>query len=155
MRTTTEDPIKKFRFRIEVDGFARMGVHDVSGLTKDVSVTGYREGGQNETEQKSPGLASYSDITLKRGVIVGPGDDDFEAWMNQVHQLGAIGNPGSFRRAVTIILVSNDGRDAFAYDVMNAWPKTETPFEGLNGLASENQFETIVLVHEGFKKRRL
>jgi phage tail-like protein len=155
MRTTVEDPVKKFRFRVEVDGFVRMGFAEVGGLSRETAVTAYREGGVNETEQKSPGLTSFGDITLKRGVVFGSGDDDFNSWFEQVFKLGVAGNPGNFRRTITIIQVGNDGNDLWAWDVVQAWPKSDVPVEGWSGSASENQMESLTIVHEGWERRRL
>jgi hypothetical protein len=45
------------------------GFSECSGLEASIDVLEYREGGQNTFVHKFPGRASFSNITLKHGVI--------------------------------------------------------------------------------------
>lgn len=153
-RTRAEDPIKAFRYRVFISSFVRAGFSTATGLSRDHAVIAYREGGDNETEQKSPGLTSYPDIVLTRGQIIGAGDDDFFDWADKVHRLGVGGNPGEFREELTIVQYNNDGSEALLWDVTNAWVSKWAPTSDFNASNSENSMESITIVHEGFKRRR-
>lgn len=155
MRSINEDPIKTYRFRIEIDGFIRAGFSSATGLSKDMAVVEYREGGMNETPQKSLGLASFPDITLTRGQIVdGAGEFDMIDWDAESFDLGVLGHPGEYRRDLDVIQYGNRGQEVRRWRVVNAIIKTMKPMGDPNGQASENSMESITLAHEGFRLAR-
>lgn len=151
-RSKNEDPLKAFRWRVEVDGFQRAGFTEVSGLKKEVDVTEYNEGG-TETAQKSPGRAKYPNISLKRGLIPNnAGANDFYDWANLVNTLGTQGNPGEYRRSVSIVLFDANNTEVLRYNVRESWPAIFEAFPDLNGGDSGNIVETLELVNEGWTK---
>jgi phage tail-like protein len=153
-RASTEDPLKIFRFRVEVDDIVRAGFTEVTGLEKTVDTAEYREGGMNETPQKSAGLSKFSDITLKRGQIIGSsrgGDDDFIRWMNQVSRVAVMGNSENYRRDLDIVQYNSLNQEVVRWRVSNAFPNRHKPFGDLNGNGSDNSVEELVLAHEGFE----
>ena len=151
MRSINEDPIKTYRYRVEVDGFIRAGFSSVSGLSKDMSVVEYREGGMNETSQKSLGQASFSDITLTRGQITNsPGEFDMLDWDAQTFDLGILGHPGEYRRDMDIVQFDNFGIEVRRWRIINVIIKSLKPTGDFNGQSSENSMESLTLAHEGF-----
>ena len=64
---TRFDPYKNFKFRVEIAGITVAGFSECTGLSTEISVIEYREGGDQFT-RKLPGLHKVGDITLKRGV---------------------------------------------------------------------------------------
>ena len=63
-------PLPKFHFELEWGG-TRLGFTEVTGLDFETEVIEYREGNlpaYNKTKQ--PGLTKYTDVTLKRGIIL-------------------------------------------------------------------------------------
>src|SRR5688572_1877044 len=62
------DPYNNFNFLVEIDGIARAAFAECSGADTTIDVIEHREGGENTTPRKLPGLAKYSNIVLKRGV---------------------------------------------------------------------------------------
>lgn len=150
-RSANEDPIKGYRFRVEIDGFVRAGFSSATGLSKDMAVVEYREGGMNETPQKSLGLASFPDVTLSRGqIVLSPGEFDMLDWDAQTFDLGVLGHPGEYRRDLDYIQYSNFGAEIRRWRVVNAIIKGMKPMGDLNGQASENSMESITLAHEGY-----
>lgn len=154
-RSSIEDPLKVFRFRVECDGVVRAGFSEVDGLSRETDVAEYREGGQNETPQKSAGLSKFPDVTLRRGQIIGStrgGDDDFLEWAQDVHDVAVGGNALQYRRDLDIIQYNSLNVEVRRWRISNAFPRVYTPFTSLNGTSSDNSFETVVLAHEGFEQ---
>jgi phage tail-like protein len=152
-RASTEDPIKVFRFRIEIDDVVRAGFTECSGLERTTDVAEYREGGMNETAQKSAGLSKFSDIVLKRGQIVNSqrgGDADFMEWAREVHDVAVGGNAANYRRTLDIVQFNSLNQEVKRWTVTNAWPSRYKPFSDLNGTSSDNSIEELTLTHEGF-----
>lgn len=154
-RAAIEDPIKNFRFRLIVNGFVRAGFSEVSGLERDTDVAEYREGGFNETPQKSAGLTKYADITMKRGLIIGSsrgGEDDFIEWASQVHQLSTNGNATNYRKDLSIVQYDATNQPVRKWAVRNAFPKRFKAMSDMNATNNDNSIEELTLVHEGFEK---
>lgn len=163
-RASVDDPLKVFRFRIVIADFQRGGFTEFTGVKKETDEAEYREGGSNESPQKSAGLSKYANVTMKRGQFVGSsnpqGDDDFVSWVNQVHQVTGVGTATNYRKDFNVEQWSNVGNNGAGVPVVRwgfreAWPKSETPFSDLNGLTSDNSFETLEVVHEGYTKTKL
>lgn len=155
-RATVEDPLKVFRFRVEIDGFARAGFSEVTGLTRTTEISEYREGGANETVQKSGGLTNFGNITLKRGQIIGGargGDFDFLNWASEVHDV-ASGGFGSvdYRRDLDVSQFDQGDAEVVRWRVENAWPTNFKAFSDLSGTSSDNSIEELELAHEGFSE---
>lgn len=69
-RSIKEDPLQKFRFRVTVAGLpSSLGFQKVSGLTHEVDVAEYSEGGWDYAH-KLPGKPKVGEITLERGSYV-------------------------------------------------------------------------------------
>jgi phage tail-like protein len=150
-RSITEDPIKAYRFRIEVDGFVRAGFSSCSGLSRDTAIIGYREGGMNETEQKSGGQSSFPDVTLSRGQIAGtPGEFDMLDWDATQFDLSILGAPGEYRRDMDVVQYDNFGSETRRWRLINCIIKTMKPMSDLNAQGNENSMESLTLAYEGF-----
>lgn len=154
-RASIEDPIKTFRFRIVVDGFIRAGFSEVTAPEMSTEEAAYREGGFNETKQKSAGLTSFGDITMRRGQIIGSsrgGDNDFLDWYKQVFDVASSGNSSNYRKDLDIEQFSASNVRVRVWRVYDAWPKKLKPFSDLKADGSENSLEDIVVVNEGYEQ---
>ena len=153
-RASVEDPIKVFRYQIEIDGFIRAGFSEVTGLVKETDVVEYREGGQNETPQKSAGLTKFPDLTFKRGQIFGSlrgGDNDFYDWAQQVHDVAAGGNAANYRRDIEVVQYSSSNLEIRRWRLSQCWPRSFKASSDLAGLTSDNSIEEIIVTYEGFE----
>src|SRR3989442_6029901 len=74
------DPYKNFNFRVEIDGITIAGFSECTGLSSEVAVIEYREGGDHSV-RKLPGLAKFGDLTLKRGVTK---SNDLQNWHRNI-----------------------------------------------------------------------
>lgn len=154
-RSDSEDPIKTFRYHVEIQQFARFGFSKCAGLQATTDIVEYREGGQNSTPQKSPGLTKFSNITLERGQIfsAGFGDKDCLNWYLQVFNVStkAANSPKAFRRRLDIVQFDKEAIERYRWEVVECWPTEVKPLGDLEALSSNNSIESIVLAHEGWR----
>lgn len=149
--TDRHDPYKSFRFEVEISGnmvFARAGFQNVSGLQMSTEVIEYREGGDNLTMSKSPGLTSYEPVTLSRGMSE---DTDMWDWASKLFSLDNVNHQAKYRANVKIKLKDRDGSVVRAWEIPNAWISRYETGE-FDAMGNEVMIETIELQHEGFKK---
>lgn len=67
-RTTSADPLQKFKFRLTIPGLPTgIGFQKVSGLSQEVGVAEYDEGGYDHTH-KLPGRPKVGEVTAERGM---------------------------------------------------------------------------------------
>ena len=138
--STRVDPYKNFNFRVEIDGVTVAGFSECSGLTSEVEVIEYREG-QDSTVRKLPGLAKFSDITLKRGIT---GSDDLQNWYRNIL------NGQTDRRSGAVILLDDQKNEVVRWNFVGAFPrKLEGPH--LNAQGNEVAIETIELSVESLE----
>ena len=104
-----DDPYKAFNFIVEIDGIARAGFSEVSGLESETAVIEYRVGGERNAVRKLPGLTKYANIVLRRGVTQ---DAELSNWRKTVED-GQVD-----RRNGSIILRDDDGNDVGALELL-------------------------------------
>lgn len=61
------DPYSAFNYVLEIDGVDSAGFSEVSGLTTESDIIEYRNGKEDITVRKLPGLKKFTNLTLKRG----------------------------------------------------------------------------------------
>jgi len=61
------DPLRNFRFRLEIDGIQQAGFSDVAIAETTTDSIDYREGNEPTHVRKLSGLNKYGNITLKYG----------------------------------------------------------------------------------------
>ena len=149
--TERYDPYKSFRFEVEISGrmvFARAGFQKVSGLKMETEVIEYREGGDNLTVSKSPGLTKFDPITLERGMSE---DTDMWAWASKIFHIDKSAHEQvKYRANVKIKLKDRNGKVVKAWEIPNAWISRYETGE-FDAMGNNVMIETIELQHEGFK----
>jgi phage tail-like protein len=139
-----KDPYRNFRFRVEVDGIQQAGFSEVTGYDASIEVIEYREGNENTTPRKLPGLTKYGNITLKTGVTASM---DLYNWIKDCTE-GKI-----TRKNVTIVAQDEAGQDVATWKVSEAWP-TKYTAPNFNALGKEVAIETLEIAHEGMKREK-
>jgi phage tail-like protein len=139
------DPYGGFNFQITLtnvstDGTAVTGSFtEVSGLDAEIAPIEYRNGSEDITMRKMPGLKKFTNIVLKRGVI---GDVTFWNWILQ-------GLNGAINRVDgNIILLNEQKTPVMQWNITRAWPCKYTG-PGLNAKNSEIAIESLEICHEG------
>jgi phage tail-like protein len=111
-RTYANDPLQMYQFRVSMPGLpAGMGFQKVSGLTKEVGVVEYDEGGYSHTH-KLPGKEKTPEITLEKGMFA---NADLESVYKRTLQ-----NP-DFRTTVIIEHLDKFGKVSRSWTLAEAW----------------------------------
>lgn len=111
-RTTSVDPLQKFKFRLTIPGLpSGIGFQKVSGLTQEVGVTEYDEGGFGYTH-KLPGRQKVGEVTAERGSYA---DNSFQNILQQ-----ALTNP-NMRNTIIIEHLDRFGNSVRIYKLAEAW----------------------------------
>jgi phage tail-like protein len=137
-----KDPLGSSHFVVEIDGIGRAGFQACSGLNSDTAPVTYREGDEPDTVRKLPGLATYTNITLKWGTS---DDTDLWKWRQKVVD-GKIE-----RKNLSVVLMDSAGTEKVRWNVSHAWPITWTG-PSLDAGTSAVAIEQLVIAHEGVKR---
>lgn len=135
-------PEVAFHFVVRA-GFTQISFSEVSGLTVEKEKVEYRGGASPEFNKIAmPGMTKFSDITLKRGVVVG--DNELYEWFNT-----AALNKAE-RRDLTISLLNESHVPTMTWKVKNAFAlKVEGPTLKADG--NEVAIESVTIAHEGLE----
>ena len=136
------DPYGTFNFLVEIDGIARAAFQQVSGFDSTTDVIDHREGGDNLSTRKLPGMTKYSNIVLKWGMTE---DRDLYDWHRRVVE-GDIE-----RKNGSIVLLNRKREEVARWNFVRAWP---TKWDGpdLNAETADAAIETLELAHEGVER---
>jgi len=139
------DPYSAYNFEVVVTGISDDGkavkgsFMEVSGLEVEVALIEYRNGSENTTLRKIPGLKKFSNIVLKFGIT---GDLTFWNWM--VKSIN-----GQVQRANgSVILLDENRQEAIRWNFARAWP-CKYKASPLSAKGNEVAIDTLELCHEG------
>lgn len=137
-----KDPYGSFNFLVEIDGIARASFQQVSGFDSTVETVEHREGGDNTTVRKVPGLTKYSDIQLKWGLA---DDRELYDWHTRVIDGDVERKNGS------IVLLDRRRQEVARWNFERAWP---TKYDGpdFSAEGADMAIETLTLAHEGVRR---
>jgi phage tail-like protein len=136
-----KDPFKNYSFLVEIDGIARAAFSKVSGLSGAAEVIEYREGTDVTSTRKLPGLITYDNVTLKRGITTSR--ELYDWWRTVV--TGTLQ-----RRNVAIVLLDDSRTEVLRWFLREAWiAKFEVG--PLKAKGNDVLIESIELAHEGFE----
>jgi phage tail-like protein len=142
-----QDPLRNFRFRVEIDNVARAGFSEISGLESQIAVIDYREGTDPPHVRKLSGLTRFGNITLKGGLATGGDALALFNWFRDVSQ----GQLANNRRRVIIVVQDESAQDRARFVVSDAWPARYTT-SALNAQGNEVMIELLELVNEGIER---
>lgn len=136
------DPFANFNFRVEIDGITRAAFHEVSGFDSTVDVIEHREGGDNISPRKLPGMTKHSNIVLKWGLTA---DTELYDWHRDVVKGNVTRKNGS------IVLLDRAGQEQVRWNFFDAWP---TKWDGpdFNAEGNDVSIETLELAHERIER---
>ena len=172
-RSALQDPLDKFRWKVSIDGFTRLGFTSSSTPSTTIQDRKYSEGGAHLNPKSIVDSVSYNPVTLSRGVT---NDTSFNKWANGLFDLvqnnaatsssNPIGNlvtpgadpvasndsyPFQYRRNVRLEHVNRVGQTEVVYTLYNAYPIEYKPASDFNSEDDDSlSIETIVLAYEGF-----
>jgi phage tail-like protein len=158
--TLIESPLSGFNFFIDLDEptglpafqiamlavMASGGFTDAKGLSAELEVLAYPEGGVNDYVHQLPVRHSWGRITLRRGLM-----QDTALW--QWYQAGLVGSLGA-RRNGGITMLDDSGipamRWAFKNGLATKWIGPE-----LNAQTGAVAIEALEIAHEGLELQSL
>jgi phage tail-like protein len=138
------DPLRNFRFRLEIDGIAQANFSEVAIGETTTEAIDYREGNEPTHVRKLSGLTKFGNITLKRGIT-----DSLDIW--NWHKEILAGQIQSNRKQVVIVALDEAGADRTRFVISEAWPMKYDPSD-LNGKGNEVFIELLELVNEGIER---
>jgi phage tail-like protein len=135
------DPLRGFRYLIEIDGIASGGFARVKGLTREVRHESHREGGVNDYEHKLVTQISFPALVLERGLAL----DDLWTWAS------AVADGDIERKSIWIRLQTEAGEKGWSWHVEHALPVKWTASD-LDANAPQVVMESIEFAHHGLRK---
>lgn len=135
------DPYSAFNFLIEIDNVTVAGFSECSGLDTETDIIEYRNGDEDITVRKLPGLKKFTNISLKRGFT-----DSQELWEWRKKVMDG----QTERQSGSIVLLNEAREEALRYNFREGWPsKWQGP--GLNAGSSEVAIETLEIACEAIE----
>ncbi len=133
-------------FILEVDGLPIGRFTSVSGLSMEVEIETYSEGGQNGYEHKLPGRVKWPNLVFKRGVT---NDNNLANWFETSVGPGFALMPKVTRATCAVTMLSATGKRLRSWNVMDAFPvKWQGP--DFDASANEVPTEELEIAHHGF-----
>jgi len=133
-----DDPFAAFNFIVEIDGVTKAGFSECSGVTMETDAIEYRNGSEDITVRKLPGLKKFGNITFKRGFTK---DNGLWTWRKLVLDGKTTRHSGS------ITLLNEARKASVRWTFREAWPrKLDGP--AFNAKTNEVAIETLEIVVE-------
>ncbi len=132
------DPYSAFNFLVEIDNVTVAGFSEAGGLNTESDIIEYRNGDEDITVRKLPGMKKYTNITLKRGYTA---SKELWDWRKKVI------DGRTERQSGSVVLLNEAREEALRWNFREGWPvKWEGP--ALNAKNSEVAIENLELAVE-------
>jgi phage tail-like protein len=136
-----QDPLRGFRYLVEIDGLVSGAFLRVKGLSREVRHESYREGGVNDYEHKLLTQVTYPVVIFERGLVL----EDLWNWAL------AAADGDATRRTIRVRLQDESAERAWAWQIEHALPVKWTSSD-LDANASQVVMETLEVAHHGLRK---
>jgi len=137
----SSDPLRGFRYLVEIEQIATGGFSRVRGLTREVRHESHREGGVNDYEHKLITQVGYPVVVLERGLAL----PNLWEWVQ-----GAVDGIVA-RHKVTIRLQDEANQPSWIWYVDYALP-VKWSCTDLDAQASQVTIESLELAHHGLRR---
>jgi phage tail-like protein len=136
------DPYRNFNFLVEIGGITQAGFSDCSGFGSSTDPIEYREGGENTTVRKLPGMTKHTNITLKWGLT---DSRELYDWYREI-VTGKVD-----RRNGSIVVLDLEGKETVRWNFVQGWP---TKWDGpdFSAKGTDVAIETLEIAHEGIER---
>lgn len=126
MAITRNHPYGNAQFVVEIDGLVATAFEQVLLPELTIEAVEYRDGNDvQRAARKLPGLASYSNLVLKRGFV---GSLELYQWWQQTMQ-----GDENARRNMAVILLDEERNQVARWQIANAFP-TRYTFSALDAM---------------------
>jgi len=139
---TRVDPYRNFNFLLEIEGITQAGFSDCTGFGASTDPIEYREGGDNKTVRKLPGLTKFNNVTLKWGLT---DSRELYEWYRDIV------NGKIERKNGSIVCLDTEGTEKVRWNFFNAWPtKWDAPDFSAKG--NDVAIDSLDLACEGLER---
>jgi phage tail-like protein len=142
-----DDPYGGYNFEVLINGISDDGTAvkgsfaEASGLEVEIQPIEYRNGAEDITVRKIPGLKKFPNLVLKRGIL---GDVALWNWIQEAMD-------GKVRRTEgSVVLLDENKKEVMRWSFTRGWPCKWTG-PGLNAKNNEIGMETLEICHEGLQ----
>jgi phage tail-like protein len=145
----TNYPPVVFYFKVLVDGVNgkyEAGFESVSGLDVKIETETIQEGGENQFSRKLPKALQYSNLILKRGLLVG---SPFMTWISK-----AVQDFNFEPKMVNVMLMNEKGDPLVNWAFQNAYP-VSVKVSDLNSTENKYAIETLELAYDYYDRTDL
>ena len=113
MVTQRVDELAVSRFAVEIEGLLVATFRECSGLSGEVEVETFQEGGLNNYEHKLPGRAKFGNLTLGSGMVNGAKlwDWFYDVTMGKVE-----------RKNISVMMYASTGEEKKRWNLSAAFP---------------------------------
>jgi phage tail-like protein len=134
-------PLPSFSFQVSWGSQQKIPFHEVSGLDAETQIIEYRHSNSKDYSTiKMPGIAKYSNVTLKKGIFVK--DQTFWDWYSKISM-------NTYPRTTVVIqLLDDKQKPTMTWTLKNAWV-TKVSGPSLKSDGNEVAVEAIEVAHEG------
>jgi phage tail-like protein len=139
---------RTFHFKVEFQDVPGVTVNDVrfqdvSGLNAEIGIEEVKSGGENRFSHRLPTRARYSNLVLKRGMLI---DSGLIKWF-----IDAVENFSFLPATIVVKLLDKDHQPIQSWSFIKAWP---VKWNVADLRANENSIvvETIELAYQYFKR---
>lgn len=141
------DPLRNFRFRLEIDNINQAAFSEVSIAESTIDTVDYRDGDDDPHVRKLSGLTKYGNITLKWGMSTDGSSLELHNWFKEVSAGKIVG----LRKTVAIVVKDEAGEDKARFVINKAWPVKYDPGD-LNAKGNDVLIEVLELANEGIER---
>ncbi|WP_026946713.1 phage tail protein [Algoriphagus marincola] len=128
---------------LKYPGIPDVGFQEVGGLSVEIGVEEYAEGGENRFKHRMPNPVSYPNLTMKRGMLIGSQlmqwfKDSMEGFQFEAQD-------------ITVILLNDQHLPLQAWNFINSWP-VKWSIEGLNAMENSLMIESIEFAYQYYRR---
>jgi phage tail-like protein len=150
MPRTESFPPVGFHFSVRIeginsdfDGKEDIGFQEISGISTDIGIEEYREGGENRFAHRLPNPVSYSNLVLKRGMLMGSQvtrwfREEVETFKFKTYEL-------------TVNLLDHEHNVLEGWNFIQAWP-VKWSVEGFNAQDNSIMVESIEFSYQYYRR---
>ena len=117
---------------------------EVTGLTSEIGIETYEEGGENRFSHRLPNRAQFGNLVLKRGMLI---DTKLKGWFES-----ALHNFTFEPIAVTVVLLNGENEPLDSWSFHNVWP-VKWVISDLKAMENAVMLETVELAYQFFERK--
>jgi len=153
-RTSSFDPYRTFKYRVQLGGKTIAGITKVSALGRTVAASEVKQAGDLFGPRQSPGQITYDDVTLEQGWSH---DRTFEEWANAAARLHADPGVTNFKRTLQIDVYDLKGKPGAdpphtSYKLHRCWVSKYVSMPELSAESGGVGIRSVTLKHEGWER---